>query len=118
MRPAVTIGVACYNAAGTVEAAVRSAIGQDLAETEIIVVDDASIDRSREILRRLRAEDDRIALVENQRNRGAAAAYNTVIDAAKGDYVMFIDADDRALPARARATIAALADYGRPALCF
>lgn len=118
MTPTITIGIACFNSETTIEAAVRSAMQQDIQAVDIVVIDDASVDNSVDIVRRLAAEDERIHLVSRRINGGAAVAYNAVIDNASGAYIMFLDADDLALPARARMTVSALEEISKPAFCF
>lgn len=90
---AVSVIIPVYNAQAHLEQCVRSVMNQTLKEIEIICVDDGSKDDSLAILRRLAQEDARI-LVMAQENAGAGAARNRGLDAAKGRYLSFLDADD------------------------
>jgi len=60
----------------------------------MIIVDDLSTDNSREIVKNNAAQDNRIKLIELQKNQGAAVARNTGIENATGRYIAFIDSDD------------------------
>ena len=93
-RPLITIGITCYNAAGTIERAVDSALRQDWKAFEVIVVDDCSSDGSREVVARRQHDDDRIRLMCHETNLGPGAARQTILDAAQGGFVVFFDDDD------------------------
>lgn len=88
--PLVSVIVPCFNAAPFIATAMRSIQAQSVQDTEIIVIDDGSADRSREVVS---SEFPTVLLVEQQ-NLGAAAARNAGIRASKGRYVAFLDADD------------------------
>ena len=90
----ISVVMPCFNAANYVENAVRSALGQDHGDVELIVVDDGSTDGSREILARLAAEHaGRLTLLSTDR-KGPYPARNLALRHAKGDFVAFLDADD------------------------
>ena len=80
-----------------VEAAIESALGQSHPRTEVIVVDDGSIDDSRDKINGYR---DRVVPVFKE-NGGQASAFNAGFDASRGEVVLFLDADDLLLPAAA-----------------
>jgi glycosyltransferase involved in cell wall biosynthesis len=86
----VSVIIPVFNAEKTVERAIESVLAQVFSDFEIVVVDDGSRDRSREILARYR---DRITVLE-QRNRGPSAARNLAISRSSGEYLAFLDADD------------------------
>jgi glycosyltransferase involved in cell wall biosynthesis len=88
--PLVSVIIPAYNAARFVHQAVQSVLEQTYGHHEIIVVDDGSTDETREVLRRFHG---RLTYL-SQPNRGAAAARNNGIRAAKGDFLCFLDADD------------------------
>jgi glycosyltransferase involved in cell wall biosynthesis len=71
-----------------------SVIGQTLQDIEIICVNDASLDDCGEILREYAKKDARIKVIEFDENKGAGAARNAGIDAARGKYIGFVDSDD------------------------
>lgn len=113
--PLISIGVTCYNAAGTIDSALRSAVGQDWPNFEVIVVDDASSDRSPEILEQWKQRDSRIEVHIHPSNLGCAAARNTILRKAKGAFVAFFDDDDISLPDRLRLQYERIVSYEKSA---
>ncbi len=91
----VSILVPCYNAQRWLAATLESALGQTWPRCEIIVVDDGSRDGSLALARQF---ESRGVKVIAQANAGAAAARNTALRAARGDYLQFLDADDLIAP--------------------
>lgn len=89
----VSVIVPVYNAENYLEETAGYILNQSLEEIEIIFVDDGSIDSSREIIKRLMAEDPRIILLE-QENLFAGTARNKGLEKASGEYLMFWDSDD------------------------
>jgi succinoglycan biosynthesis protein ExoU len=97
--PSTAVIVAAFNAAATVERAVRSALAQ--AEcAEVCVVDDASTDATAEIVAALCQADPRVTLVRQAQNAGPAAARNAAIAATTAAWITILDADDYMLPGR------------------
>ena len=99
-EPLATVILPAFNNAGTIEAAIRSAQEQTVREIEIIVVDDGSIDDTAAIVSGIAGHDLRVRLLRHPRNRGASAARNTALAAARGHWVAVLDADDRYAPER------------------
>lgn len=99
-RPLITLAITCFNAAGTIERAIASAQAQSWPHTEILIVDDASDDDSVDRINALAATDTRIRLLRHERNRGCAAARNTLIDHARGELLAYLDDDDVSHPDR------------------
>ena len=87
----ISVIIPCYNSADTLERAIKSILGQTRQPKEILIIDDASTDKTKEVLEPYRKY---ITLIKHEVNRGAAAARNTGIEAAKGSLVAFLDADD------------------------
>ncbi|KPK55387.1 MAG: hypothetical protein AMS22_04540 [Thiotrichales bacterium SG8_50] len=100
--PLITIGITCFNAADTIERALRSALHQDWPNTEVIVVDDCSSDESTSMIEKAAAGVRDAQLIRHGVNLGTAAARNTVLKQAKGQFVAFFDDDDESLPERVR----------------
>ena len=90
----VSVVIAAYNAATFLERAIRSVLLQDITDFEIIVVDDASEDNTCALVERLSLEDERIHLRRSSANRGPAVARNVALDAARGEWIAILDADD------------------------
>lgn len=97
MTSRVSVVVPAFNAERTLERTLRSVVEQSVAVAEIVVVDDGSTDSTAEVARRFARTDDRVKLV-SQSNGGAPAARNAGIDAAVGEFIAFVDADDVWLP--------------------
>lgn len=97
IQPLVSVIVPVYNAEPFLGECLASLSSQSLGELEIIAVDDASSDRSREIVVSYQ-RDRRIRLIQQPRNRGVSAARNRGIEAATGTYIAFVDADDHVGP--------------------
>ncbi|MCL2811505.1 MAG: glycosyltransferase [Clostridia bacterium] len=98
--PLISVVMPCYNAAPYLEEAVGSVCAQALpdgVEIEVIVVNDGSTDQSGELLAALAAQDPCLRLI-TQANAGVSAARNAGLDAACGEFVAFVDADDILLP--------------------
>ncbi|WP_312168344.1 glycosyltransferase [Microbacterium sp.] len=96
--PHVSIIIPMYNDEDWVATAIESCMRQTLSAIEIICVDDASTDRTREIVERYQAVDPRIRLIELDRNRSAFQARRAGIMAATAPYVLFLDGDDELAP--------------------
>lgn len=91
-NPLVTVLVDTYNHERFIEQAIVSVLEQDFprSDTEIIVVDDGSTDRTPEILRKF---EPRVRVLRKS-NGGQASAFNTGIPQARGEIVAFLDGDD------------------------
>lgn len=97
--PLVTVAMPVYNAAATVESAIRSIQYQSFEAWELIVIDDGSVDQTKQIV--VRMQDSRIRLIQDrQGNMGLAARLNQCIQLARGRYVARMDGDDVAYPQR------------------
>ncbi|QHQ60685.1 glycosyltransferase [Anaerocolumna sedimenticola] len=90
--PLISIIIPTYNRAKTIVAAVKSVLEQTFIDFEIIVVDDASIDNTGELIQEL--QDQRIRYIKNDHNKGANASRNIGILHSKGSYIAFQDSDD------------------------
>lgn len=96
-KPAASVIVAACNAAPFIQATLHSVLDQTFSDFELIVVDDGSTDGTAEQLRQYR--DARLRII-SQANRGAPAAMNAGLRAARGDYIAFLDHDDLWLPTK------------------
>lgn len=96
--PRVSVLMTLYNKGPFVAEAVRSVLQNTFTDLELLVVDDASTDGG--LVNARAVEDPRIRIIESEHNTGRAAAANRGFDAARGDYVAVLDADDIAHPER------------------
>lgn len=92
--PLISVIVPVYNAGAYLEECLESIIGQTYGNLEVILVDDGSTDDSLAVCDEFAERDGRIRVI-HQENRGAAAARKTGVLGAEGDYICFVDADDR-----------------------
>jgi len=104
----VSVIMAAYNCQAYVGEAVESVLAQTYQNWELIVVDDASTDRTAEIVGEFADRDARIRLLRNERNVGGAASRNRGIATARGEFAAILDNDDVALPERFALSVAAL----------
>ncbi|MCM1003214.1 MAG: glycosyltransferase [Candidatus Gastranaerophilales bacterium] len=89
----VSIIVPAYNVENYIGECLNSLINQSFKNLEIIIVDDGSTDRTREIILEFAQKDSRIKFIA-QNNAGPSAARNKALQNASGEYIAFIDADD------------------------
>jgi glycosyltransferase involved in cell wall biosynthesis len=85
-----------WNAEATIRESVESALAQTVPDLEVVVVDDGSRQPVAEVLADIR--DPRLRILRHERNRGASAARNTALAAARSPLVSQLDADDRWAP--------------------
>ena len=112
-RRRVSVITPVWNAAATLAAAVASVRAQSLPDWEMLIVDDGSTDGCRALAERLAAEEPRIRLLGWAANRGAAAARNAGIRAARGRFIAFLDADDLWRPEKLAVQIGYMERDGR-----
>jgi glycosyltransferase involved in cell wall biosynthesis len=110
----VSVVIPVHNGGKTVARAIESALAQAYDAVEVVVADDGSTDDTREVVGRYLG---RVRVVE-QANRGAAAARNLGLRAARGEYVAFLDADDEFLPGRIEKGVAPMAADARVGATF
>lgn len=110
----VSVVIPVYNCERYVARAVQSALDQEYPAAEVIVVDDGSSDRTVDALEVYR---DRIRLVQ-QNNAGVAAARNTGLRVAQGDYIAFLDADDWWEPSHLKVQFAAFEKFPGAGMVF
>lgn len=92
-KPTVTVVVPAFNASRTIGECVESVLEQDFKDFELIVVDDGSVDCTKEIIDYYSDADERVTRV-SKRNGGVSSARNEGLRLARGEYVIFVDADD------------------------
>lgn len=113
--PLVSVCIGAYNRKGTIRECVDSVLAQTWKNREIVVVDDASTDGTREILQEY---GERIRLICRDSNSGICpVTRNQAARAAKGDYVAFLDSDDVWYPEKLEKQVAFLESHPDIPLC-
>src|ERR1700675_1610526 len=90
MSPSVSVTIVTYNSEKYLEACLRSVFSQTYTALKVVVVDNASTDGSREILRRFAG---RIRLILNDKNLGFAEGQNQAIAASTSEWVLVLNPD-------------------------
>lgn len=88
----ISIVIATWNAAKTLNACLDSIIPQLTAETELVIIDGGSQDSTNDIIH---SYGDKVAYTVSERDRGIYDAWNKGVEASKGQWIMFVGADDR-----------------------
>lgn len=104
--PLVSVVIPCYNLAHFLRDAIESTLAQTYPHVELVVVDDGSLDNTAGVV----AEYPRARCV-HQSNRGVAEARNVGFGATNGEYVLFVDADDRLAPDAVQAHLRCFAEH-------
>ncbi len=92
-RPLISVIIPLFNTEKYIEECVDSVCKQSYKNLEIIIVDDGSTDRSKEICERCAVSDNRVIII-SQKNSGVAMARQCGINASQGEYICFVDSDD------------------------
>src|SRR5215210_5416608 len=90
----VSVVIPCYNQAHFLPEAIQSVLSQSYQNFEVLVIDDGSKDDTPEVASDFSAKDPRVRLIK-QENRGLAGARNRGLAESRGEYVVFMDSDDR-----------------------
>lgn len=97
-KPLISIITPAYNAARFITETIESVRNQTYNRWEMIIVDDASTDDTIEIVRHYMKQDNRITLINLEKNEGCGVARNQAFNAARGRFIAFLDSDDIWLP--------------------
>jgi glycosyltransferase involved in cell wall biosynthesis len=98
MQRVVSVVIPAFNRGFIIREALESVLNQTYHDWEALVVNDGSTDDTSEVVKEYTRKDSRIRLIEHDRQRGAQAARNTALRAATGNWIAFLDSDDRWLP--------------------
>lgn len=96
-KPLISVIIPAYNAEGTLQRACESVLNQHYPHVELVVVNDGSADTTADILKELSTAHTNVKAI-HQENGGVCKARNAGLDAAAGDYIFFLDADDELAP--------------------
>jgi len=99
-KPLVSILFPCYNAEPFLKYSLESIINQDYENLEIICVNDGSSDRTLDILNKYKKSDDRIIIINNEKNLGLIESLNKALPYVRGEYFARMDADDYSMENR------------------
>lgn len=113
----VSVIMPAYNCAPYIKEAVESVVAQTYENWELIIVDDCSGDGTGELIKELAGTDSRIRSFVNPKNRGAAVSRSRAIAAASGQYVAFLDSDDRWEPLKLEKQLAFMRKVGADFSC-
>ena len=94
MRNGVSIIIPNYNKGSFVKQTINSVISQDFGDWELIVVDDASIDNSLEVIRSICSNNLKCQVVTLEKSHGGSYCRNVGLAKARGEFVIFLDSDD------------------------
>lgn len=94
-RGLVSVIMPAYNSEAFISESIKSVLQQSYANWELLIIDDASSDATKKIIQKFFSEDGRIQLLQNDINLGTHHSRNKGIKAASGNFIAFLDADDR-----------------------
>ena len=98
--PVISILLSVYNEEQNIINSIESINNQTFKNWELIIIDDASNDKTFEIISKLSAKNSKIKIIKNPKNYGLAKSLNKGIKIAKGEFIARVDADDINLPHR------------------
>ena len=113
MAPLVSVIIPTYNRADLVRQAVASVKAQTFRDFEIVVVDDGGTDGTSEVL----SAEPGLRLLRHPHRQGVAAARNLGVDAARGEWLAFLDSDDLWLPDKLARQISWLENHPEVLIC-
>ena len=90
----ISVIMSVYNDSKYLKDSIDSILNQTFKEFELIIVDDCSTDNSLEIIKEYALKDNRVKIIENNKNLGLAVSLNKAWKEAKYDYIARIDGDD------------------------
>ncbi len=105
--PQVSVIIPCWNAAPFIERALDSVLAERQIALECVVADDGSTDGTADLVRAVAERDPRVVLLRAAANEGPSAARNRALRVARGEWLTFLDADDRLLPGAVAALVGA-----------
>ncbi len=109
--PKISVIMSTYNRDYAISGAIDSILNQTMDDFELIIINDGSTDKTKEVLDYYAQKDERIVVIENKKNMGLVAGLNKGLDVAKGKYIIRMDDDDRSLPFRLERQFLAMQTY-------
>lgn len=117
MKPLFTVMMANYNNGRFLQEAIDSVLAQTFTDWEIVLVDDASTDDSRQVYERY-AEDPRFRIYHNETNRGCGYTKRKCVELAQGELCGFVDSDDALMPTALEVMVKAHAEHPECSLIY
>lgn len=114
-QPFISVVMPVFNAASTVEQAIKSILNQSYTNFEFIIINDGSTDHSYELIKKF--DDKRISVFSFNTNQGIVAALNKGVAAAKGEYIARMDADDESFPERFQYQVNYMEEHPEVGVC-
>ena len=111
-KPLISVIIPTYNRAEIINIPLQSVFNQSYKNLEIIIVDDRSTDNTETVINNI--NDPRIRYICQSTNKGGAAARNTGIEAAKGEYIAFLDSDDAWVANKLELQLAQIKKHSNP----
>lgn len=99
-HPILSVLMPVFNSEQFVAEAIDSILNQTFKDFEFLILDDASTDKSFEIIKDFENKDSHIKVYQNEKNLGVVESRNKLIELSQGKYIAWIDSDDIALPNR------------------
>ncbi|WP_339213226.1 glycosyltransferase family 2 protein [Ornithinibacillus sp. FSL M8-0202] len=99
-NPLISVITPAFNAEKFITQTIESVLEQTYSNWEMIIVDDCSTDRTIELITAYSQKDNRIKLLQLEKNSGSAVARNVAMKNAKGKYIAFLDSDDIWFPGK------------------
>ena len=116
--PLISLGLPVFNGENYVAEAIESVLGQSYTKFELIIVDNASDDRTLEICEKYAARDPRIKIIRNSRNMGAIYSFNKTFTLSRGTYFKWVAHDDVICPAFLEKCVSILEADPAATMCF
>ena len=90
----IDIVIPCYNYGRFLEGCARSVLTQSISDLRLLIIDDASLDESLSVAKKLARSDARVSVISHAKNQGHINTYNEGIDWASSEYFLLLSADD------------------------
>lgn len=117
-KPRVSVGIPVYNGDKYLAQTIECVLGQTFIDLELIISDNGSADRTKEIGESYAARDPRVRFVRSEANRGAAWNYQRTFELSRGEYFRWAPADDLFGPNSVAECVATLDATPDAALCY
>lgn len=117
-KPRVSVAIPVYNGEEYLAQTIESVLGQTFVDLELIISDNGSTDRTKEIAESYAAHDARVRYVRSETNQGAAWNYRRTFELARGEYFRWAPADDLFAPDSVAECVATLDANPDAVLCY